>query len=239
MNTMTDEKKKRILKIRKRRILISWALIGVLFFLLGFLSCVITDHITKANMVSAEEGTNTSLETEAGEIKVFGSYDDRIFTQEISLDWGADEYDDFTPIDCTLDVDIQQFTWCLCKGYDLDFALVMAIMYQESSFQADVISATNDYGLMQINKSNHEWLTETLGVTDFLDPYQNIRSGCFILRKLFEKYQDTNMVLMAYNMGEDRASILWKNGVYGTSYSDKITLIQSEYYREMEGVELN
>ena len=78
----------------------------------------------------------------------------------------------------------------------------MALIQHESSFDPNVISSTNDYGYMQINAINHNWLTETIGVTDYTDPYQNIRAGVFVLRKLFERYQDTNMVLMAYNMGK-------------------------------------
>lgn len=55
----------------------------------------------------------------------------------------------------------------------------------------------------------------------FTDPYQNIRAGVFVLRKLFERYQDTNMVLMAYNMGEDGADRLWEKGIYSTDYTER------------------
>ena len=78
---------------------------------------------------------------------------------------------------------------------------------------------------MQINTVNHEWLQEKLGITDFLDPYQNTRSGIYILRTLFEKYQDTAKVLMAYNMGEDGAKKLWDKGIYDTSTHKKSLII--------------
>ncbi len=103
----------------------------------------------------------------------------------------------------------------------------------ESNFTASAVSPTNDYGLMQINQVNHDELTQILGVTDFLDPYQNIRAGCFTLRKLFEKYQDPNLVLMAYNLGETGAANLWKQGVYSTSYTDKIITLQKQYTLEL------
>ena len=32
----------------------------------------------------------------------------------------------------------------------------------------------------QVNKINAEWLSESIGVTDLTDPYQNLRSGVFI-----------------------------------------------------------
>ena len=110
----------------------------------------------------------------------------------------------------------------------------MALMYTESSFRADVVSGTNDYGLMQINKCNHEELSSALGITDFNEPYQNIRAGLYILRRLFEKYDEPSMVCMAYNMGEYGASVLWDNGVYSTSYSQKVLAKMDEYTAAQE-----
>ena len=82
---------------------------------------------------------------------------------------------------------------------------------------------------------NHQWLTDTIGVTDFTDPYQNIRAGVFVLRKLFERYQDTNMVLMAYNMGEDAAARLWEKGIYSTDYTEKILNYQMQFNEQLGG----
>lgn len=129
----------------------------------------------------------------------------------------------------------QEFVYYLCSGYNLDFSLVMALIQHESSFEPNVISSTNDYGYMQINAINHDWLTETIGVTDYTDPYQNIRAGVFVLRKLFERYQDTNMVLMAYNMGENGASRLWEKGIFETDYTQSILTIQEQFNDQLEG----
>lgn len=169
-----------------------------------------------------------------GKTLVYGAYDDRTFTQEISLDWGAGDLN-FTPLDYKMPEEQQEFTYYLCTGYNIDFTLVMALIQNESSFDPSVISVTNDYGYMQINKINHQWLTDTLGVTDFTDPYQNIRAGVFVLRKLYERYQDTNMVLMAYNMGEDGAARLWEKGIYSTDYTEKILNYQTQFNEQMGG----
>lgn len=179
-------------------------------------------HITAKDK---EKSIERTLERDNTETLVYGAYDDRTFTQEISLDWGAGDLD-FTPLDCKMPEEQQEFTYYLCTGYNIDFTLVMALIQNESSFDPAVISKTNDYGYMQINQINHQWLTDTLGVTDFTDPYQNIRAGVFVLRKLFERYQDTNMVLMAYNMGEDAAR-LWEKGIYSTDYTEKILNYQT------------
>lgn len=162
-----------------------------------------------------------------------GAYDGRVFNSEMSLDWGAGDLE-FIPLDCALDERTQEFVFYICQGYNIDWTLVMAIMQQESSFRSDVISDSNDYGLMQINSVNHEWLTETLGVTDFLDKEQNIRAGVFILRKLFEQYTEPNLVLMSYNMGQTGAARLWKEGIYSTPYVENILKYQAEFNEQLE-----
>lgn len=197
----------------------------------GVSGYVLKGHITAKDKKKEVTGINTQLDTKT---LVYGAYDDRCFTEEISLDWGADDLD-FTPLDCKMPEEQQEFVFYLCKGYNIDFTLVMALIQHESSFTPDVISPTNDYGYMQINSVNHEWLTETIGVTDYLDPYQNIRAGVFVLRKLFERYQDTDMVLMAYNMGENGASCLWEKGIFETDYTQSILNIQEQFNDQLEG----
>lgn len=166
-------------------------------------------------------------DTTIEKVKKFGGYDTVTITEEPDLEWTVSK--DFKPLDCDMDADTQAFVHYLCEAYDIDWTLVMAMMKQESNFQSDVISSTDDYGLMQINKCNHEWLSEQLGVNDFLNKEQNIRAGVFVLRKLFEQYTDTDMVLMAYNMGEGGAANLWEKGIYETNYTKKVRQYQSEY----------
>lgn len=134
----------------------------------------------------------------------------------------------FVPLDVPLDSDVQEFIYYLSKGYNMDFTFVMAIIQQESGYQPDAVSNTDDYGLMQINKVNHGYITDEIGVTNYLDPYENVRAGMFILRKLFEKYETPEKVLMAYNLGESGAKALWDKGVFETNYSKSVQRIQSE-----------
>jgi soluble lytic murein transglycosylase-like protein len=42
---------------------------------------------------------------------------------------------------------------------------------------------------------------EDLGVTDSLDPEQNIMGGSRFLKKLIDRYQDVELALAAYNAG--------------------------------------
>lgn len=214
---------------------ITWIVVGLLG---GFFGSAITKMMNREQevIVPEEESSTTVeevLEEQKEEFRVYGAYDDRIFTHEISLDWGGDEYD-FEPVpDYVLDEYTQQFIFYICKGYNIDWTLVLAVIEKESGGDASLISNTNDYGLMQINYCNHEWLNQNLGLSDFLDPYQNIRGGVFILRKLFEKYEDPELVLMAYNLGEGGAKNMWEQGVYETGYTRDVLSIQKEINERM------
>lgn len=215
-----------------KRVIILLCIVAVVFALIGGVSgYALKTHITAKQGNNDEQQTNIQAEDKT---LVYGAYDDRIFTQEISLDWGAGDLN-FIPLQCDMPQEEQEFLFYLCNGYNIDFYLVMAMIQVESEFDASAVSVTNDYGLMQINEVNHDWLTNTLGVTDYLDPYQNMRAGCYILRKLFERYQDTELVLMCYNMGENGASRLWKNGIYSTDYTEQVLNQQHIFQEQLEG----
>jgi len=152
---------------------------------------------------------------------LYGTRDGRVFDGvEMSLAWGGNEK--FVPFDCPLDENTQLFIYYLSKGYYIDFPLVMGMIQKESTFQPSIVSATNDYGLMQINIIHLGWLQEQFGITNLLDPTQNVRAGLYILRSLFEKYEDPAKVLMAYNMGESGAKALWDVGIYETEYTKSV-----------------
>jgi hypothetical protein len=76
-----------------------------------------------------------------------------------------------------LSEELQAYTYRTCEEYGVDYEMVLALMDKESSYRAGVISKSDDYGLMQINTINHETLKDALGITDFLDPEQNILCG--------------------------------------------------------------
>lgn len=123
--------------------------------------------------------------------------------------------------DIPLSKELQLYTYTRCVDYGIadHYELVLAMMWQESNFTPDTISKTNDYGIMQINACNHEWLRDVLGTTNFLDTSQNIDAGTYIISKLLIKYEDEHKALMAYNMGERGASLNWEAGIYTSNYS--------------------
>ena len=93
-----------------------------------------------------------------------------------------------------------------CDKYGVPYALALAVADQESRFDPDAVSGTNDYGLMQINKINFEWLRER-GI-DPLTYEGNIEAGVLILSKAINRYGDYGLALMAYNCGDDNQILL-------------------------------
>lgn len=157
-----------------------------------------------------------------------------------SLQKALDSYDyDFsikapTPphyVNVPVDEDLQSYIWSLCCLYDIEeqYDLIFAIMRKESNFDSNAISSTNDYGLMQINVSNHSSLSNKLGITDFLDPYQNVHAGIYMFANALHKYGSVTDALMAYNMGGGGASKLWKQGIHSTHYTDSVLA----YYKQI------
>ena len=136
--------------------------------------------------------------------------------------------------DCPLSHDLQDYIRQLCETENVPMGLVIAMIDKESTFRASVVSTTDDYGLMQINAINHEWLSEQYGITDFLDPYQNVFCGIKILSGHLENYDgDLSRALMAYNMGAGGARRLWNQGIYSTSYTTYILNAMSVYDSSM------
>ena len=125
-----------------------------------------------------------------------------------------------TMYDIPLDTELQNYTYDLCVEYGVEeyYPLMLAVMWHESNFNEKVVSETNDYGLMQINKINHKWLSEKFGITDFLDAKQNIKAGVYMLSTYLLKYENIDKALMAYNLGETGARRYWDAGKYTTRY---------------------
>lgn len=121
-----------------------------------------------------------------------------------------------------LSKEIQDFIFEECKKYNISIELVLAIMDVESNYQSEVISETNDYGLMQINIVNHGWLSDQLDINNLLDEKQNITAGIYMLSKISTDYAEIGQLLMVYNRGELGAKKLWEQCIYETRYTKKV-----------------
>lgn len=134
----------------------------------------------------------------------------------------SDSQDVVTIYDIDLSRDLQKYTYATCKRYGISdyYELMLALMKQESDYDANCISSTNDYGLCQINMCNYVDLNEALGVTNLLDPRQNIQCGVYMMAANLEKANyDVTTALMYYNMGVGGATKLISKGTTSTNYS--------------------
>jgi soluble lytic murein transglycosylase-like protein len=106
-------------------------------------------------------------------------------------------------------ISLKVYTAKLCREYDVSYSMVMAIIYNESRFQEDVVNVnangTRDYGLMQINDSTYSFLSQEIGIEDMwelLDARTNILAGVSILKYHKGYTQDDNTALLRYQVGE-------------------------------------
>lgn len=112
-----------------------------------------------------------------------------------------------------LSADLQEHIKGLCEDYGVDMPLVLAIIGQESNYRPDAAGDNgNSLGLMQIQPRWHQARMDDLGVTDLLDPYQNVTVGIDLLAELMSKNKGTEWALMAYNGGHGHADYMKNTG---------------------------
>src|SRR5690606_6701468 len=92
---------------------------------------------------------------------------------------------------------------------DLDPFLVAALVAQESTFQADIRSIANAWGLMQIIPGTGRRYAARLGIPKFatrrlVEPDVNVRIGTTYLSDLMKRFGNAAHALAAYNAGENR-----------------------------------
>ena len=126
--------------------------------------------------------------------------------------------------DVPLDAELQEYIIKKSEAHNINPALIFAIIEIESNY--DILAEGDggySQGLMQISTKWHKDRMDKLGVTDLMDPYQNVRVGINILAEYAAKYEDINFVLMSYNGGVSYAQNLVHNGIYSTEYTEYVT----------------
>ncbi|MFN2441838.1 MAG: lytic transglycosylase domain-containing protein [Thermoanaerobaculia bacterium] len=85
------------------------------------------------------------------------------------------------------------------QKYEVDPALVAAVIEQESRFKPRARSHRGARGLMQLMPATGKWM----GARDLYDPEQNIDAGVRYLKYLEERFDgNRTKILAAYNAGE-------------------------------------
>jgi len=89
--------------------------------------------------------------------------------------------------------------WKAAERYQVDYALVKAVIKTESNFNPQAVSRAGAKGLMQLMPGT----ANALGIDNSFHPEDNIQGGVRHLRYLLDRFQgDLPLTLAAYNSGE-------------------------------------
>ena len=92
--------------------------------------------------------------------------------------------------------------------YDLDEAVIYALIKETSNFSSNHVSEVGKIGLMQLSKETFLWLTEeklgeNLDAGLLYEPQTNVRYGSYYLLTLTSRYEDWETIFAAYLCGSE------------------------------------
>lgn len=93
---------------------------------------------------------------------------------------------------------IEQHISTAAEIYNVEEALIRAVIHQESNFKVDARSVKGAMGLMQLMPAT----ARHYQVQNILDPRENIHAGTRHLGYLLRYYSDLDLALAAYNAGQ-------------------------------------
>ena len=110
------------------------------------------------------------------------------------------------------------------RNYDLDPALLAAVIYTESKFDADARSEAGAIGLMQLLPATARGIAVRTGgarfvVSDLYVPELNVRYGSWYLRHLLDRYGQERTALAAYHAGQANVD-RWREQGVGIQFAD-------------------
>src|SRR5213082_801627 len=110
------------------------------------------------------------------------------------------------------------------RKYNLDPALIKAVIWQESRFNPSVRGRAGEIGLMQVREDAAlEWADaekiHPFNHEEIFNPSKNIQAGSFYLAHLMKRYQNTDnpvpYALADYNAGRTHV-LRWNKGAAKT-----------------------
>jgi soluble lytic murein transglycosylase-like protein len=118
--------------------------------------------------------------------------------------------------------------------YGIDYRLALAIMAVESNFRKDAVSSAGALGIMQIRPILASFIAKVAGIpyrdeSDLFEPVNNVRFGLYYLSWLGSIFKNTSEVLLAYNIGHNRAKRLLSHA--GDADSRYTRRVMDEYQR--------
>ena len=170
-----------------------------------------TEKVQK-NITAAAEAKDIVIDPEEGGDAEMMDPDNFVYPYNLmSCDWGAGDTDGLTLYEIPEEYQrtggklpqvVQVYTYCLCREYEIDYNVILAMIEVESGYRWDAESGMA-YGYMQIVPEFHRERMEQLHVTDIMQPYGNIRVGIDYFAELVWKYEwSYTKALTAYKYGE-------------------------------------
>ena len=109
-------------------------------------------------------------------------------------------------------------------NYDLNPALLAAVIDQESKFRSDAKSSAGAVGLMQLLPATAKGIAIHTGgskfvTSDLYNPEINVRYGAWYLHHLIQKYGDERVALAAYNAGQQNVDT-WRAEGKGVQFPE-------------------
>lgn len=140
--------------------------------------------------------------------------------------------------------DLKSYTQTVCDEYDVDYSLALGVIYNESRFQSSLThlnsNGTTDYGLMQVNEVNLEYLHKTVGINsmhELLDDRTGIRCGVQLLAYHKQYTKNDSTALLRYQIGAGKYKQYLKAGRYTNQTHQQVLTYQSEFKSYLDSLE--
>ena len=123
------------------------------------------------------------------------------------------------------------------NAHKLDPYMIAALIAQESTFDHDIKSPANAWGLMQVVPATGRRIARQIGIRGFTtssltDAETNIRIGTYYFARLVQQFGGTHYALASYNAGENRI-VRWKAerpGIDEDEFIDDIPFPETQNY---------
>ena len=122
--------------------------------------------------------------------------------------------------------------------YEIEPALVYAVIHTESGFNPEAVSVNDACGLMQMLPDTFEWMQRKhpgerqYGREDLFDPEISIRYGTYFLSVLMERFGNIEAVAAAYHAGPNAVARWLADPAYSADgiHLDRIPYKDTAHY---------